>query len=198
MIRIGAVVAAAVLALVGCHRGSADCPRGSQLHGQKPPAGQLQWCSRGDGVKNGPFREWYANGKLSSAGDYADGKMEGKWQSFFDDGALKAEGVFKGGLKDGIWTQYYNTADGGKKNRIEEHHAGSAEIKWTAFRNDGSKWAEGMTVGSRPQGAYTEYYASGKVAAKANYAAGERVGDWSYFDSEGKPSSTPTTSFPKP
>ena len=65
----------------------------------------VQWCARGDGVKHGPWREWYANGNPKSAGNYVDGKMEGKWQTFYEDGSVKTEGVYKGGFKDGIWTQ---------------------------------------------------------------------------------------------
>ena len=69
------------------------------------------------------------------------------------------------------------------------------EVKWTAFRSDGAKWAEGTLVGSRAQGPYAEYYDDGKLAAKGNYAAGEKAGEWSYFDRDGKPSSTPTDTF---
>jgi antitoxin component YwqK of YwqJK toxin-antitoxin module len=196
MTRIGAVVVVVVsLSMGGCNRGSSECPGSAQLQGKKPPAGQLQWCARTDGVKHGPWREWYANGAAKVVGAYVDGKMDGKWQDFFEDGALKSEGVYKGGLKDGLWTQYYDKADGGTKNRVEEHHAGSSEIKWTGFRSDGAKWAEGTLVGSRPQGLYTEYHPNGIVAVKGTYSSGEKSADWSYFDKEGKPSTTPTGSF---
>jgi antitoxin component YwqK of YwqJK toxin-antitoxin module len=191
MIRIGAVA----LALVACHT---DCPSGAQLHGQKPPAGQVQWCARADGVKNGAWHEWYQNGNPKSAGSYTDGKMEGKWQTFYEDGSLKTEGLYKAGLKDGTWIQFYGKDDGGGKNRVEEHHAGSSEVKWTAFHGDGVKWAEGMLLGMRPHGPYTEYHDNGKVAVKGNYNAGEKAGEWSYFDADGKPSSTPTGSFKLP
>src|SRR5690242_13515768 len=82
MMRIGPVVALLSLGFVGCHRGSADCPSGAQLQGKKPPAGHIQWCARPDGIKQGPWREWHANGNPKSAGNYLDGKMDGKWQTF--------------------------------------------------------------------------------------------------------------------
>ena len=198
MMRIGSLLALLLLGLAGCHRGAADCPSDTQLHGNKPPAGQLQWCARPDGVKHGPWREWHANGNQKSAGTYVDGKMEGKWQTFSEDGSVKTEGLYKGGLKDGIWTQYYGKEDGGKKNRVEEHHAGSSEVKWTAFRSDGVKWAEGTLLGAQPNGAYTEYHDNGKVAAKGNYVSGAKAGEWLYFDKDGRPSSTPTGSFAQP
>ena len=198
MMRIGAVVAVLLLAVVGCHRGPSECPGGAQLRGKKPPDGQLAWCTRSDGVKHGPWREWHANGNPKSVGAYDDGKMEGKWQTFSEDGSLKTEGVYKRGLKDGVWTQYYGKDDGGTKNRVEEHHAGSYEVKWTAFRSNGVKWAEGTLVGSQPNGPYTEYHANGKVAVKGSYASGARVGEWSYFDKDGKPSSSPTGTFEQP
>jgi len=193
--RIGPVLAVLFVAVAGCHRSPADCPSGAQLHGNKPPDGQLQWCARSDGVKNGPWREWHANGNAKSVGTYVDGKMEGKWQTFSEDGSLKTEGVYTGGLKDGVWTQYYDKGEGGTKNRVEEHHVGSSEVKWTAYRSSGAKWAEGTELGSQPNGPYTEYHSDGKVAVKGNYAAGAKIGEWSYFDKDGKPSSTPTGSF---
>jgi antitoxin component YwqK of YwqJK toxin-antitoxin module len=196
MIRIGAVFAVLSLALVGCQSESTtNCPSGAQLTGKQPPAGQLQYCARANGVKHGPWREWYANGKPKSAGAYAEGKMDGNWQTFYESGSLKTDGIYKSGLKDGVWTQYYDKDDGGTKNRVEEHHAGSNDVKWTAFRADGRKWAEGTLRGSRPDGAYTEYHENGKVAVKGIYTSGEKTGDWSYFDDEGRPSSTPTGSF---
>jgi antitoxin component YwqK of YwqJK toxin-antitoxin module len=198
MIRFGAVFALLFFAITGCQHGAADCPSGAQLRGKKPPDGQLEWCARPDGVKHGPWREWNANGTPKSAGSYVDGKMEGKWQTFSEDGSLKTEGVYKSGLKDGVWTLYYDKGEGGTKNRVEERHAGSSEVKWTAFRSDGTKWAEGTELGSQPNGPFTEYHANGKVAVKGNYAAGAKTGEWSYFDKEGKPSSTPTGTFGQP
>jgi len=195
MMRIGFVVVGLSFALVGCNRGSADCPGGAQRHGKKPPAGQVEGVASAVGVKQGPWRECSPNGNPSSAGSYVDGKMEGKWQTFYEDGSRKSEGLYKAGFKDGIWTIYYSKGDGGTKNRVEEHHAGSQEIKWTVFRSDGAKWAEGMEMGSRPHGPYTEYHDNGKVAVKGNYAAGAKAGEWAYFDKEGKPSSTPTGTF---
>lgn len=195
MIRTGALLAILLVGIAGCHRDAADCPGGAQLQGQKPPAGFVQWCARTDGAKHGPWREWHANGNPKSSGSYVDGKMEGKWQTFSDDGALKNEGVYKAGRKDGTWTQYYGKDEGGTKNRVEEHHAGSPEVHWIAFRSDGTKWAEGTELSSQPNGAYTEYHANGKVAVKGDYSAGKKAGEWSYFDDEGRPSSAPTGTF---
>jgi antitoxin component YwqK of YwqJK toxin-antitoxin module len=198
MIRIGCMLALLSAGAAGCRRGSADCPGSAELQGKKPPAGFVQWCARADGVKHGPWHEWNADGSPKSSGSYADGKMEGKWQTFHEDGSLKTEGLYKGGLKDGVWTQYSPKSDGGTKTRVEEHHAGSSEVKWTAFQGAGVKWAEGTMLGSRPEGPFAEYYGDGKVAVKGNYKSGQKSGDWSYFDKEGKPSSTPTGSFPQP
>ncbi len=195
---LGSVLAVVSLGLVACHRGPADCPSGARLQGKQPPAGYVQWCARPDGVKHGSWREWYGDGKPKSAGTYVDGKMEGKWQTFHEDGSLKSEGIYKGGLKDGIWTQYYSKGDGGAKNRVEEHHVGSYEVKWTAYYPGGAKWAEGTQLGVQPNGPYVEYHDNGKVAATGTYNFGKKVGEWSYFDKEGRPSSTPTGTFPAP
>ncbi|HEX3852116.1 MAG TPA: hypothetical protein VHW01_14190, partial [Polyangiaceae bacterium] len=131
-----------LVAAVGCAKN--PCPDGARQQGK---AGKLQWCARPDGRKHGPWTEWHPSGKLKSQGQYRDGKMEGRWVTYFEDGARNVEGDYKGGLKDGIWTTYYE--DGKTKNRVEEHHLGSWEIKWTAWHSDGTKWAEGIILGSQ-------------------------------------------------
>jgi antitoxin component YwqK of YwqJK toxin-antitoxin module len=186
-----------VIALAGCTRGSPECP-GTQLMGKRPPAGQLEWCARSDGTKHGRWSEWYPSGTPKSVGSYVDGKMEGTWRSYHEDGSLKSEGAYKGGFKDGTWTIYYSKGDGGKKNRVEQHQAGAPKVDWVVFRPDGSKWAEGSSLAARQDGPYTEYHANGQVAAKGTYSAGEKSGQWLYFDAEGKPSATPTGNSQQP
>ena len=44
-----------------------------------------------------------------------------------------------------------------------------------------------MFRNGRPDGKITEYYANGKVASTGSYEDTKRVGQWAYFDEEGKP-----------
>jgi antitoxin component YwqK of YwqJK toxin-antitoxin module len=64
-------------------------------------------------------------------------------------------------------------------------------VPWTAWREDGSKWATGTIVDLQDQGAYEEWHANGQPAAEGVYEKGQKVGDWRYWDLDGNPSTTP-------
>jgi antitoxin component YwqK of YwqJK toxin-antitoxin module len=65
-------------------------------------------------IRNGLFRSYYRNGKLSSEGFYEDGREQGVWKDFHENGRLAAEGQFESGKEVGIW-RYWN-ADGTSNN----------------------------------------------------------------------------------
>ena len=137
--------------------------------------------------------EWHPNGKIKTEGSYVNGKMEGRWVSYFETGVKQLEGEYRGGLKQGLWTLYYEE---GQKNREEVHSsAGSHEVKWTAWRSDGKKWAEGTLLAQRAQGLYSEWHPNGVLAVQGHYANGEKAGEWKYWDLDGKPSVEPQGDF---
>ena len=59
------------------------------------------------GVKNGVFKEYYINGKISMQGNYLSGLKNGEWTYSFINGALDMKGTFKEDKQNGFWTFYY-------------------------------------------------------------------------------------------
>lgn len=83
----------------------------------------------------------------------------------------------------------------GKKNREEVHTAGSKEQRWTAWRSDGQKWAEGTLVGHQAQGPYSEWHPNGTLAVEGHYTQGAKTGGWRYWDVNGQASAAPQGDF---
>ena len=75
---------------------------------------------------NGPYFEWYSNGKNKKQGHYLDekqiilkewnengeevywkdGKREGLWKRYYENGQLSSEVNFKDGKRAGLWKEY--------------------------------------------------------------------------------------------
>jgi hypothetical protein len=51
------------------------CPAGTSLLGRPPPDGDSVHCERDDGVRQGPFARWDANGRLAELGEYDEGDL---------------------------------------------------------------------------------------------------------------------------
>ena len=82
--------------------GDITCPKGSRPNGEDTPDLKEAWCEttwHGQTVQHGPYRAWWANGKLGTSGQYVYGKAEGKWRGWYPSGQLQGEEWFQGGKK---------------------------------------------------------------------------------------------------
>ncbi len=185
-----------VALLVGCgrtgaaERASGPCPAGTTLRGAPPPDGRAQWCER-RGAKHGPWTEWYADGRVKSRGAFADGQMTGRWVHYQPDGAVADEGNYVAGVKDGPWKSF----EDGRVVRATTYSRRGAEARFTAYRDDGSRWAEGVFLDQKENGPYREWHANGQLAAEGSYRDGERVGSWHYWEPDGTPTDVEQGAF---
>ncbi|GBD86718.1 MORN repeat variant [bacterium BMS3Abin03] len=60
-----------------------------------------------NGVKNGEFKLYQANGTLEISGQIENNKNVGKWQYFYPSGELESEGYFVNDNPEGKWVWYY-------------------------------------------------------------------------------------------
>src|ERR1039457_5726190 len=69
------------------------------------PSGKLlmTYSTGKDGNPEGPYKEYYENGKLEAEGTIIDGRKEGMWNFYSEDGGLQAKGEFNRGFKNGKW-----------------------------------------------------------------------------------------------
>jgi len=49
------------------------------------------------GVRHGPYRDYWSNGRLACEGQFAGGLQEGAWRFFNPDGSLREVLWFEGG-----------------------------------------------------------------------------------------------------
>jgi hypothetical protein len=83
-----------------------DCPDGATVVGAAPPAGNLQRCERGGGVRHGKSRAWYDNGRLRYETEWWQGVKHGKFTLWYANGQKRAEGQDLHGIPDGKWTSW--------------------------------------------------------------------------------------------
>jgi len=60
-----------------------------------------------NGVKNGEFKLYQADGTLEMSGQIENNKNVGKWQYFYPSGELESEGNFVNNNPEGMWVWYY-------------------------------------------------------------------------------------------
>lgn len=74
--------------------------------GAAPPAGSAQRCELAGGVRHGPSRAWYDNGRLRYQTEWRQGVKHGPFTFWYASGGKKAEGHDRAGLPDGTWTSW--------------------------------------------------------------------------------------------
>ena len=112
------------------------------------------------GHQQGKWKEYFANGKLKSEGEYIDGKRTGAWIYYYENGKIEQQGKFiAGGQPVGDWSWYY---ENGKILREEKFRSG------------------------KPDGTMVEYSDSGMVITKGGFIDGEKDGPWVNIDGDRK------------
>src|SRR5580698_3693489 len=84
----GAAVAVAVaVAVLACATPRTTCSPDTQL-GRRiySGGGEVEWCGRADGVRQGPETRYYDGGMELASGGYADGAQSGIWRYRFNNG----------------------------------------------------------------------------------------------------------------
>jgi uncharacterized protein len=107
-----------------------------------------------EGIKDGPWKEFYTDGSKRSEGNYIKGKQVGPWKFFYPDGKTEEEGSYnKQGKPDGNWRWYYES---------------------------GNLWREQNYINGLEDGLYTEYNEQNKVITSGEFIEGMEDGEWTY------------------
>ena len=72
-----------------------------------------------NGVKNGPFEEYYESGELRATGQYFNGQVEDSVFGYYQNGKIREKGFFKNGHRQN-WQEIYNGKN--KLLRREEYY----------------------------------------------------------------------------
>lgn len=135
-----------------------------------------------EGVKDGPWKEYYTNGTLKSEGVYRNGKRTGKWRFYHTNGALEQEGNYNNqGNSEGQWKWYY---DDGLILREENFVNGKPEGIFTEFDEKGNVIIQGEYFDGLEEGFWT--YRHGDHREEGTYRSGMRNGEWKYYYDDGQ------------
>ncbi len=103
------------------------------------------------------------------------GVKNGPWKDFYPDGKLKAEGVYNNNLNTGKWLFYYND---GKKEQEGSYLRGNLDGIWRWYHSNGNLWREESYFNGREDGESVEYDEEGNIIVQGNYLNGEKEGFW--------------------
>lgn len=135
-----------------------------------------------EGVKDGPWKEFYADGQLRAEGMYRNGNRIGKWRFYHPNASLEQEGSYNNqGNTDGMWQWYY---DDGLLLREENFLNGNSEGIFTEFDESGNPIIQGEYVEGMEEGFWK--YQHGDHREEGTYRSGMRNGEWKYYYDDGQ------------
>lgn len=129
---------------------------------EKPYSGIVTGLESGEiinGVKQGVWVGYTAEGTKVEEGTYTDGYKTGPWKIFHENGEIWKQGSYDGkGLRTG---------------------------EWSTFDKAGKMLIKGNFQQDIQEGIWEYYHLSGSVRAKGNMSGGKRNGEWVKLDEEG-------------
>lgn len=161
-----------------------------------------------NGLKNGVYIEWNANGSKKLEGEYLDGEMSGNWvyyflnsrgvhqrvsylegqkhgpfEDFMPNDTLAIKGNYKHGLKDGRWL--YNF-ENGQTDMTGEFKDDLQHGHWKYYYPTGQLYYEGDYEDGKKIGAWQFYYGNGQMWREGSYRDDEKDGVWNtYYENGG-------------
>jgi len=137
------------------------------------------------GLKNGPFEERVANGRVSVSGFFKNGKKDSTWLFYDQNGTLDKQMGYALDSLHGAYIVYFPE---GTVNTAGSYEYGKKTGHWIWNLPDGKGVEmEGDFSSNLQNGPWQYYYSSGELSYKANYSKGLRSGEWLYFYKDGTP-----------
>ena len=134
-----------------------------------------------EGIKDGPWKEYYEEGGLRSVGMYDKGNPVGEWKYYYENGRIEQQGKYnKKGKLDGIWKWYF---EDGSLKREQAFIAGQEDGEYIEYDESGKTLVKGQYVEGLEEGEWT--YDFGQYKETGSYAAGVRTGTWKSYYSDG-------------
>lgn len=107
-----------------------------------------------------------------------EGNRDGPWKEFYPDGTLRSAGTYDKGIKTGEWKYYY--ANGKIEQQGKYTKKGKLDGLWTWFYEDGGMQREQGYINGLEDGEYLENDEQGKAIVKGQYVEGLEEGEWVY------------------
>lgn len=166
-----------------------------------------------DDAANGTFTEWFAGGKKWRTVELKDGKRtdervvacekrsgtwsvdhgkreegcivdrqrDGEWRGYFDDARIAWTANYDGGSETGEHVDYHPTGEVLRRGTyIADIPAGTHEFRGTA----GERFGASTVIGG--DGAWQQFFPTGKLAEEGRFKGGKREGVWRTYDKRGQ------------
>ncbi|NLE33796.1 MAG: hypothetical protein GX622_01695, partial [Bacteroidales bacterium] len=134
-----------------------------------------------DGNRNGPWKDFSADGVLVAEGSYYDNRRSGEWKFYNADGKLEQAGSYYNGRIDGSWRWYYPE---GELLREEDYYQGKRDGNYTEYARTGEIIAQGTYAEGERNGVWR--ITTGDNTEEGEYFLGLRNGDWRSYYPDGK------------
>lgn len=88
-----------------------------------------------DGLRQGEWRHYAADGRVRSEGGFRDDEVDGAWTWYRATGGLMQRGGFRRGVKHGVWERWNAAGQPLDRGTYED---GRKVGEWQTFHPDGS------------------------------------------------------------
>jgi len=156
------------------------------------------------GLKQGPWKEFYANGKVKWEGSFVDDRKQGLFKEYDALGGLKDIAKYDVGVVDtkaaasqmiDIKRTYHSNGEvasmgsysrEGKKEGLFREYTREGVLDSASIYMGDQLISRGAVnnVGAL-EGTWTEFYATGERRAEGTYKDGKKDGDWTFFHRNG-------------
>lgn len=159
-----------------------------------------------EGLKQGPWKEFYEDGKIKTEMSYKDGLLNGYYKKYNKKGILTETMLYDNGKiveenidndpEINIRKEYDNEGNlvfsGPYRSDvpvgIHRNYDKNGNVISSVIYNDrGQKMSEGIvTEDGRREGSWKNYYSGGSLKEKGEYDNNRRTGSWTFYNKEGK------------
>ncbi|EHO20062.1 hypothetical protein HMPREF9466_01088 [Fusobacterium necrophorum subsp. funduliforme 1_1_36S] len=137
-----------------------------------------------NGVREGVYKSYYANGQLEIIKNYKNGNLHGSYETFYNDGKISSRHALIDGRIIGKYEEFY--PNGNLKSCSEYVGDSTTPIKTVKYFPNGEKKMEANLKKGFLFGAYKEYHSNGVVYKIATYGEkGKLEGAYQEFNAEG-------------
>ena len=138
-----------------------------------------------NGILNGKYDEYYANGNRFTIGNYKNGKKEGEWTVYTENGKVWKKYQYKDDQLNGRYSSYYGKT--GSQETVGNYENGKMTGTWTEYYENDSKKSQGNYSNGQKNGLFTEWNTNGGKKSEINYVNDEINGKMNVYYESGRP-----------
>ena len=154
---------------------------------KKDQAGRIQYDGYfKDDKPTGTFKRFYNNGKLQSLMTFSSDGKSADAEFYHTNGLKAAKGKYINQLKEGRWQFFSSFLEDYliSEEEYRNNRRNGLSVKYFPNKNPSEKLTY---VNDVKTGEWLQYYASGKIFIRANFAAGKLQDKFSVYYEDGKP-----------